>query len=354
MSMPVPSRPLGLVIALLLFVVGLAGCAGKDPVARGKVEAFGSTVELTMIGINRQHAARITAELNDDLRTMEQAWHAWHEGPVTRVNFLFNSGAQPFAAPPSVLPILKLSKALSQQSEGLFNPAIGHLYRAWGFHGRPLRCMEPPDPDVIDTVVDNRPSMDDIQIEGFRIWSSNDAVKLDFRGIQRGFAIDQAVARLQEHGINNATVAIDGNLRAIGSRDGHAWSVPIRGPEGAGLLATLQIKGNEAAFTAALDNHSIVTDGRPIHDLIDPRTGYPAEGATSVTVLHPNASTADAAANALFVAGPGEWHRIARLLGIEYVMLTDRQGRLHMNPEMQARVKLHAKNREIVISEPLT
>ena len=95
-------------------------------------------------------------------------------------------------APPSVLPILKLSKSLSQKSEGLFNPAIGHLYRAWGFHGRPAECLNEPNPAVIDTVVDNRPSMDDVHIDGFRIWSTNDTVKLDFRGIQRGFAVDQA------------------------------------------------------------------------------------------------------------------------------------------------------------------
>ena len=73
-----------------------------------------------------------------------------------------------------------------------------------------------------------------------------------------------------------------------------------------------------------------------------------------MTVLHPNASTANAAATALFIAGPDEWHRVARMMGIRYVMLTDSQGRLHMNPAMQARVKLHSRNRKIVISEPLT
>jgi thiamine biosynthesis lipoprotein len=353
MSMLVPTRLLAL-CTLVAVTVGMTGCAGKDPVARGSVEAFGSTLEITLIGVNREQASDVTEVLGNDLRTMEKAWHAWKQGPVTRVNLLFNGGDTPFAAPPSVLPILKLSKSLSQQSEGLFNPAIGHLYRAWGFHGRPAECLHEPDQAVIDAVVDNHPSMDDVHIDGFRIWSTNDTVKLDFRGIQRGFAVDQAVARLQELGINNASVSIDGNIRAIGSRDGHPWSVPIRGPEGAGLLATLKIKGNEAAFTAAIRNHSYHGKGKTFHDLIDPRTGHPAEGATSVTVLHPNASTADAAANALFVAGPGEWHRIARLLGVRYVMMTDRQGRLHMNPAMRARVKLHALNREVVISEPLS
>ena len=196
--------------------------------------------------------------------------------------------------------------------------------------------------------------MQDIQVDGIRVASANQTVKLDFRGIQLGYAIDQAIARLQELGVQHASISVDGSLRAIGSRDGNPWSVAVRGPRGGGLLGTVQIIGNEAAFTAAGGKNSFSWEGEQYHDLIDPRTGYPAVGATSVTVLHPNASTADAAATALFIAGPDEWHRVARLMGIRYVMLTDQQGRLHMNPAMQARVKLHARNREVVISEPLT
>ncbi|MDJ0738927.1 MAG: FAD:protein FMN transferase [Gammaproteobacteria bacterium] len=338
---------------ITLLVVTVAACTGKDPVARGKINAFDSTIEVTLIGVNRQRANEITDILRQDLATMEAAWHAWRDGPVSRMNVLFNAGSERFAAPPSVLPLLRLSKALYTLSDGLFNPAIGHLYRAWGFHGRPEACLRPPPQDVIDVIVEQRPSMDAIAIDGFRVSSDNQTTKLDFRAIQRGYAIDQAIARLQELGVQNASVSIDGNLRAIGSRDGHAWSVAVRGPDGSGLLATLKIKGNEAAFTAAGDN-AFVWEGRHYHDLIDPRSGRPAEGATSVTVLHPNASTANAAAAALFVAGPSEWHRIARMMGIRYVMLTDDQGRLHMNPAMQARVKLHARNREVVISKPLS
>ena len=61
-----------------------------------------------------------------------------------------------------------------------------------------------------------------------------------------------------------------------------------------------------------------------------------------------------AAANALFVAGPSDWHRIARQMGVRYVVLTDDQGRVHMNPAMRDRIKLHQADREVIISEPLS
>ena len=344
----------GALLGLILAISGSVGCDRQDPVSRGRINAFDTTLDVTLIGVGRQRAAEITHVLEADMQLMEKSWHAWQPGPVSRMNQLFNEGSPPFAAPPSVLPLLRLSKALSEQSEGLFNPALGHLTRAWGFQGRDADCMRPPAQDLIDQVVKDHPSMRDITIDGFRVSASKPTVKLDFRAIQKGFAVDQAIARLQDLGINNASISVDGNVRAIGSRDGHPWSVPLRGPAGGGILATVQVQGNEAAFTAGDYPRNFNWDGKTYHDIIDPRTGYPATETASVTVLHPNASTADAAANALFVAGPKDWHRIARKMGIHYVMLTDRQGRLHMNPEMQARVRLQGTQREVIISEPLS
>ena len=353
MRTPALPRLCGLLLGLTV-ALGLAGCDTQDPVSRGRIFAFDTTMDITLIGVNRQRADEITKILAGDMLCMEQAWRAWGPSPVSRMNALFNESDAPFAAPPSVLPLLRLSKTLSERSGELFNPAIGHLIRAWGFQGRSADCLRPPSQDLIDQIVSAKPSMRDIKIDGFRASSSNQMVKLDFRAIQRGFAIDRAIARLQELGIKSASISAESSLRAIGSRDGHPWSVPVRGAEVGGVLATVQIEGNEAAFTVTADRHKFSWEGKVYHDIIDPRTGYPADQTQSVTVLYPDASTADAAATALFVAGPNDWHRVAREMGIRYVMLTDNQGRIHMNPAMQARVKLNAKNREIIISEPLS
>jgi thiamine biosynthesis lipoprotein len=72
-----------------------------------------------------------------------------------------------------------------------------------------------------------------------------------------------------------------------------------------------------------------------------------------VTVIHPDATTADAAATALFIAGPKDWHRVAQQMGIKYVMLIDENNRVHMNPKMRDRVKLQRQPAEILVSKPL-
>ncbi len=350
LALPRISGPL---IGLLALCAAFAGCEAKDPVSRARINAFGSSMEVTLIGVDRRRAGEITRVLEKDLQLMGAAWHAWEPGPLSHLNTLINQGSKPFAAPPSILPLLRLSKVLSEQSDDLFNPAIGHLIRAWGFQGLAVECLQPPPEDIINLVVAAQPSMRDIEIDGFRVSSAKDIVKLDFRHIQTGFAIDQAIARLQEFGVQNASVNASGDLRAIGSRGGNPWSVAIRGPRSGGVFATLQISGNEAAFTTGWYKQNFTWKGEVYHDIIDPRTGYPALGTASVTVLHDNASTADAAATALFIAGPKDWHRVAKKMGIRYVMLTDSEGRVHMNPAMQARVKLQRRNHEVIISEPL-
>ena len=143
---------------------------------------------------------------------------------------------------------------------------------------------------------------------------------------------------------------------ASGLRDTHRGSpkATVQRPAGGGIFATLKLIGSEAAFTAGRYQNNFSWQGEVYHDIIDPRTGYPARGTASVTVLHPNASTADAAASALFVAGPSDWHRLARKMGLRYVMLTDTEGRIYMNPAMRQRVKLHRGTGNVIISEPLS
>jgi len=60
----------------------------------------------------------------------------------------------------------------------------------------------------------------------------------------------------------------------------------------------------------------------------------------AVTVVHDNAVIADAAATALFVAGPSDWLVITQQMGIDRVTLVDSAGTIHMTPAMQAIIEL--------------
>jgi thiamine biosynthesis lipoprotein len=338
-------------VLALLALASLTGCRDDEPVYNTRFLAFGTLMDLSIVGVEHEAAEQASRLLEQDFAFMHQAWHAWDPGPMGRVNRLLATG-EPFASPPSILPLLHKSRELAQRSGNLFNPAVGHLVDLWGFHTDSPECRPPPDSRDIEALVRANPSMSDIQIDGLMLRSTNAAVKLDFGAIGKGYGIDLAIGHLRELGIRNAIINAGGDLRAIGDRGGRPWRIAVRSPSG-GVLAVLEVAGDESVFTSGDYERNFIYEGRTYHHIIDPRTGRPAGGSRSVTVVHSDATTADAAATALFVAGPEHWHRTADALGIRYVLLIDTDGTVHMNPEMAKRVELLRRDSQVVISPPL-
>ncbi len=339
----------GLLCCLMLLLP--SGCRRADPVYNTRFLAFGTLMDLSLVGVEPQKAEEVAQLLEQDFAFMQGAWHAWEPGPLGRVNQLLPTGKF-FAAPPSILPLLRKSQQLARQTDDLFNPAIGKLIALWGFHTDAPACRPPPDARAIRNLVRADPKMSDIEVRGIEIRSKNPAVQLDFGAIGKGYGIDLAIDHLRELGIRNAIVNAGGDLRAIGDRSGHPWRIAIRHPNG-GVFAILQIAGDESVFTSGDYERNFIYEGKTYHHIIDPRTGWPAEGTRSVTVVHSDATTADAAATALFIAGSEGWYPIARRLGIRYVLLLDSQGRIHMNPAMAKRVQLLEGDLPVLLSPPL-
>jgi len=246
------------------------------------------------------------------------------------------------------------SKDLFVNSNGLFNPAIGNLINLWQMHRHDESDISPPDAADIDRLVAQDPDMSDIHIDGTLVESRNPGVQLSLGAFAKGYAIDLAMQYLQSQGIENAVINAGGDLRVIGQHGERPWRIGIRHPRKDGVIAWLDTEPDESIFTSGDYERFYMYDGKRYHHILDPRTGYPATDSISVTVIHHDAGIADAAATALFVAGPEHWHEIARAMDIKYVMLIDAGFRIHMNPAMQKRI--HLENSEtfhIVISQPL-
>ena len=340
--------------AFLLTLGLLAGCSEPQQSASNhQVYVFGTLVDLTLWGAGQEQEDKAVAAITQDFQRMHHDWHAWKPGPLVAINKALAAG-QPAEVIPSLIPIIEQSTVLSAQSEGLFDPAIGGLLNLWGFQSDGRPSGPPPDKEAIAAWVEAAPGMDDLALEGSTLTSRNPAVQLDFGAFAKGYAVDLAIERLRQFGINNAIINAGGDLRAIGSKDGKPWRVGIRHPQGQGVLAALEVSGDESVFTSGNYERYREYEGVHYNHILDPRTGMPVNGVTSVTVIHDNGAVADAAATALVVAGPNAWHRIAIQMGIKYVMLVDDAGVVYMNPAMQQRVQFQEPPpADIRISEPL-
>lgn len=337
---------------MLVLVALLSGCGQKAPSVTLTFQAFGDMVDIRLVKVEPAQARQAAELIRQDFEALEQDLNTWSGGSMSRVNRLISTG-EPFDAPSNVLPLVRLSQRYADLSGGLFNPAIGKLSALWGFNVEVPEGMRPPPDHAIRQLLKANPQMSDIEVDGARLRGRNVSLRLDFSPLIRADAIDLAIVRIRELGIRSAQVRSGPDVRAIGDREGQPWRVPIPRGSGSGVFATLNVQGDESVVTRAAHDRDWIYSGTTYHYLLDPRTGRPARGAQSVTVIHPEATVAAAAAVALFVAGAQDWHRVAQNLGIRYVLLVDSAGTVHLNPELRDRIEVVDQEVPLEVSAPL-
>ncbi|MDO9371877.1 MAG: Gx transporter family protein [Gammaproteobacteria bacterium] len=266
-----------------------------EPLYQEQILALGALVDISIWGIEPGAARHAADEITADFNRIHTTWHAWKPSELTRINAQLVTG-NAFSVNPEMIPLLVRARVLSQASDHLFNPAIGQLLARWGFQGDEAKGP-PPDPAVIHTLIAQHPTLDDVVIEYSHLRSTNRAVQLDVGAIGQGYAVDVAIAHLRKLGIENAMVNASGDIRVIGRHGNRPWRIGIRDPRGSGILASIELHGDESIVTSGTYERYFDYAGKRYHHIIDPRTGYPAQGTLSVTVL-----ARDAASTALVLA----------------------------------------------------
>jgi FAD:protein FMN transferase len=335
---------------LLVLSLTLVACRDKAPVMLSRFMAFDTQVDVSLVAVTRDQAEHAAALVAQDFAYLERDW-ASDGTAMERVNRLLAQG-EPFVPPPSVLRLAQLGQALELESDGLVNLGIGRLVRLWGFDSGNTSSRHPPAGDRISVLVEAAPSMSSIEIKGLVMRGLDPALSLDLTPIAKSQAIDLAIQHLKDLDVRNALIQAGGELRALGERSGQPWRIPVLRPSGSGVLAIVPLRGDEALATVAEHDHAFMHRGQLYHAILDPRTGWPATGVRSVTVMSTEATRAATVARALFIAGPKDWRRLAGRLGARHVLLVDAEGRLHMTPAMAERLELVEANEPVEIAEP--
>ncbi len=332
-----PHRLAGLV--LLLFTILAGGCGRDEPRQAYEAQflALGTLVKVSLWGVDEDRGAAAVRAVEAELNRVHETWHAWRPSVLSDLNRRLQDG-ETVTVDEETAAVLAEAQRLARLSGGLFEPGIGALVRLWGFHSDDRPAGPPPATDAIARLLARRPHIADLEIRGQTLRSGNPALQIDLGGFAKGYAVDRAVARLRALGIRDAIVNAGGDLRAIGRHGERPWRIGIRDPRGEGIIAALETRGDESVFTSGNYERFFEYEGVRYHHILDPRTGHPARDTLSVTVIHADAATADAAATALFVAGPQDWRATARQMGVEQVMLIDSEMRIHVTPAMNRRL----------------
>jgi thiamine biosynthesis lipoprotein len=136
-----------------------------------------------------------------------------------------------------------------------------------------------------------------VESEGrFSAWGFRVDGRLDPSGYVKGWAIDEAAAVLRAGGLTSFVLSVGGDLYAAGAPDSgveqagpaRGWGVGVVDPaDAAAIVAPLSVRDRAVATSGLAE--------RGAH-IIDARSGAAALTWRSLTVVHPSAARADAAA----------------------------------------------------------
>ncbi len=322
----------------LALAAGSSACSKPEPLYQEQIFALGSLVDISLWDVDPALAERASAQLTEDFNRVHTTWHAWEPSALTRINERFTR-PDPFSVDAELIPLLTSARALSLASGNLFNPGIGKLLALWGFQSDERSNGPPPASKAIAALVAQQPGMADLHIDGTMLSSTNPALQLDLGAIGQGYAVDIAIERLRRLGIHNAIVNASGDIRVIGTHGKRPWRIGIRNPRGPGIIASIEMQGDESIVTSGDYERYFEYKGKRYSHILDPRSGYPASGASSVTVVHDNTTVADTASTALMVAGAKEWRGVAQAMGVKHVMRIGRDGTVQMTPALARRMR---------------
>ena len=338
---------------LILFFALLLSACDQAPLVQSQSYVFGTMVDISIYGESEEKAHAVTSQILQSFQRLHHQYHAWQsDSELSKLNQSFAAGKTPVEISPEFAQMLTQVQVLSKQSEGLFNPTIGGLIGAWGFQRDEFTPVEINDA-TIQKLVHANPQMSDIVIKDNAASSVNPAVRLDLGGYAKGYALDLALAELQKQGVKNALVNIGGNIIALGQHGDKSWRVGIQHPREPKPMATVDLPNGWAIGTSGDYQRYFEQGGKRYCHIIDPRTGYPAQGAQAVTVLIPPSPQAgvlsDVASKPIFLSAAEQRAAAAKAMGVDHYLVVDAQGGVTLSASMNKRIHWLAKPAKMTV-----
>ena len=244
-------------------------------------------------------ARRVAKAAEDEARRIEVKFSRYREtSVVSEINR--HAGRTPVAVDEETESLVLAAIALSRETGGRFDPTIGVLRVVWDFKGGRVPSRE--EVAALLPFVD-APS---VRVRDRTVFLPRAGMEIDLGGVGKEYAADRAAAALSESGVRCGIVNFAGDVRTIGCRgDGGPWRVGVADPRRRGSCRFAVLVLGEAGIATSGDyERGFVKDGVRYHHILDAKTGWPARGVASVTVVAATAARAGNLATAAFLLGP--------------------------------------------------
>lgn len=296
-------------------------------------------VSITIFSDSKEKAKKAIDEAFKELDRIADLLNFYSEkSEISEINK--NAGIKPIRVSPETIEIIKKALFVSENTEGAFDMTIGPIVRLWDFKGKKL----PNDRDIKEKlkligykniIVDEKSGTVFIKKKG---------VQIDLGGIIKGYGADKVVELLKRRGIDAGLVAIGGEIKTFGERpDKKPWTIGIQNPRQKSaedeVIAIVRSQSDIAISTSGDYEKYFILNNVRYHHLLDPKTGYPAYGNRSVTIISKESSLSDAFATGIFILSPEKGLKVLKKLDLEGVII-DKDGKIFISNGLKGKIEL--------------
>jgi thiamine biosynthesis lipoprotein len=285
----------------------IEGDSAASSVVRVTRPLMGALFELAAwVPTDRRASTRsLMNEALEVIAELEGQISSWDPGSETSaVNRA--AGLEPVSVGADLQELVEIAVSWAERTGGAFDVTVAPLVDLWKRAG--IEGELPGKIEIQKELV--RVGFKKILVGEGTLFLPERGMRLGFGAVGKGFAADRAAELLLAAGVENFIVGAGGDLVVRGARGAQPWQVGVRDPSGRGLLA-VSPTSNRAIATSGDYEQFIAIGGHRYSHILDPRSGEPVSGLTSVTVFSARAVDSDALATALIVMGSDQ--------GIEFV-----------------------------------
>lgn len=293
--------------------------------------SMGTVIEITLQGDDEQAAQKASLQAFQEIKRIEQLMSPWIEtSDVSRLNR--SAGTEWVKISPETFDVIQRSQKISGLSEGAFDITIAPLIQIWR---KARERGDPPSSEEVKKILNLVNFRNLLTRSDGKVFLKKKGMAIDLGGIAKGYAVDRAFGILASLGYKNLIINAGGDLRTGGSKNNQPWSIGIQHPRSAEkIMATISMSDTAIATSGDYEKF-FFHQGKRYHHILNPKTGFPADGCQSVTILCKDGMMADGLATAVFVLGTEKGYDLCqKIAGVE-CLIVDGVGKSVMTPGLK-------------------
>ena len=284
---------------------------------------LGTLVTVKLYGDEAEVRPHLEAAYAEFARVDSSMSHYREDGALRRLER--QARLAPTHGPAGLIAVLTRSQHFAALTDGAFDCTVGALTSLWNFPA----AVAPPAPAQIDSAL-ALVGYEGLEVEAQSFRINRPGLRLDLGAAAKGYAVDQAVAAMQELGVEAGVIEAGGDIRYWGEKpDGRPWLFGVQHPRAPEQYIAVEDLGLAAIATSGDYEQYFDWQGERYHHLLDPKTGHPARACISATVWAATALDADILSTAVFVLGPDQGLALVEsLTDVEGFIFFQRDGQL--------------------------